>query len=162
MHWKTLRKMGLLLCCFSFCPHLQAQTDQHCIVVETTAGQKMEYLLTDLPRIVHGDATVTLTTVNTIVEFQTSEVVKVYVAPSTTGIANDAKTAMGQMKLSGDFVVLTGYAPNEPVSLYATDGKQLKRLTTDRQGGLVISLSQLNAGIYIIKTKQQSIKFTKK
>ncbi len=152
--------MNLLL----FCPllYLRAQTTQQCIVVETSAGQRMEYLLNELPRIIHNDATITLTTTSTSVEFQTSDVAKVYVATSDGEAISEAKSVLGQIQFGMDCVILNGYAPHEAVYIYAIDGKLQNRQYTDELGNLVISLSQLSTGIYIIKTKQQSIKFTKK
>ena len=162
MQRKKLLLIGLLLLFLPFSLHLRAQTQKECVVIETVAGQRMEYLLTEKPRIVQNDATVTLTTTSTSLEFKTSEVAKVYVATSTTGIANATKETAGKMELVGDMLVLTGYDPHEPVSLFTSDGKMLQRQKTDDQGYLTISLSQLQTGIYIIKTKQQSIKFIKK
>ncbi len=113
MHMKRRLLLSVLLFCLPFCQPLLAQAERQCVVVETSAGQRMEYLLSGLPRIVHSGATVTLTTATAIVEFQTAEVAKVYLA-------------------------------------------------TDANGHLTITLSQLRAGAYIINTKQQPIKFTKK
>lgn len=152
--------MGLILFS-SFCLHSRAQTDNQCVVVEMTSGQQMEYLLSDLPRIVHNNTTVTLTTTKAIVELQTSEVAKVYVSTNATVAVREIKTD-GNVLRSGNMVNLTGYKPNETVALYTTDGRLLKQQSTDDQGCLVISLSQLGAGIYIIKTKYQSVKITKK
>ena len=151
-----------LLFCLPFCQPLLAQAERQCVVVETSAGQRMEYLLSDLPRIVHSDATVTLTTATATVELQTAEVAKVYLATTTIDTAVREVTQDGKVRLSADHAVLSGYAPREAVGLYATDGRLLKQLATDANGHLTITLSQLRAGTYIIKTKQQSIKFTKK
>ena len=162
MQRKKLLLIGLFLLCLPLSLHLQAQTQQECVVVETAAGQRMEYLLTEKPRIVQSDATVTLTTTTTTMELKTSEVAKVYVALSTTGVVHVTKETLGKMERVGNTLVLTGYEPNESVSLFTTDGKMLQHQSTDDQGYLVISLGQLQTGIYIIKTKQQSIKFIKK
>ena len=161
MQNKNLLLIGLLLF-LPFNLHLLAQTQQECVVVETAAGQQIKYLLTEKPRIVQSDATVTFTTTTTTLELKTSEVAKVYVTMSTTGVLNTTKETLGKMEQVGDMLVLTGYEPHESVSLFTTDGKILQRQRTDDQGYLAISLGQLQTGIYIIKTKQQSIKFIKK
>lgn len=163
MHRNSLLLSGLLLLGLAFALHLNAQTGQQCVVVETAAGQRMEYLLSDLPRIVHNDATVTLSTSNATVEFQTSEVAKVYVSTTSNHVvAVRDMTDGGHVRVSGDAVCLSGYSPREAVSLYTTDGKLLKQYATDDQGRLAVTLSRLHAGIYVLKTNQQSIKFTKK
>ena len=162
MQRKLFLIAGLFLFNLPFTLHLQAQTEQQCVVVETAAGQRMEYLLSDQPRIVHNDATVTLTTTNATVEFQTSEVSKIYASTMDVVIVIKSIKTDGDIHLTDDFVSLTGYTPHESVSLYTSDGKLLKQRTADSQGRLILSLTQLHSGIYIIKTQQQSIKFTKK
>jgi hypothetical protein len=162
MQKKKLLLIGLLLLCLPFSLHLRAQTQKECVVIETVAGQRMEYLLTEQPRIVQDDATVTFTTTNTTLELKTSEVAKVYVTTSATGIVNVTEKTSGKMEQAGDMLILTGYESHETVSLFSSDGKMLQRHATDDQGYLTIPLGQLQTGIYIIKTKQQSIKFIKK
>ena len=151
----------LLLFCLPFCMHLKAQTEQQCAVVETMSGQRIEYLLSDLPRIIHNNATVMIVTNKTNVEFQTSEIAKVYVSTTDVDAIRAIKTDY-DIHCSGDIISMTGFAAHEEVLLYTIRGELLKKLTTDNQGRLVTSLNQLPTGIYIIKTQQQSIKFTKK
>ena len=131
-----------------------------CVVVETTDGERMEYLLSDNPRIVHQDAMVILTTNNTNVEFQSSKVSKVYLSTATA--IEKVKAAEGKIHLQQDAVILKGFGANEPVALYGTDGNQLWQQRTDNDGLLMFSLSSLPQGIYIIKTNHQSVKIIKK
>lgn len=137
-----------------------AQTGQNCVVVETTAGQRMTFLLSDQPRIVHGNAMVTLITDKTSMEFQTNEVAKVYLTLSNA--IEEVKTTSGSIQLSGDRVSLTGFAPREAVRLFTADGKLQMLQSADDKGCLVVDLDQLRAGIYILKTNHQSVKVTKK
>jgi hypothetical protein len=139
-----------------------AQTGQNCVVVETTAGQRMAFLLSDQPRIVHGNAAVTLTTDKTSMEFQTNEVAKVYLTLLSANAIEEVKTASGSIQLSGDRVSLTGFAPREAVRLFTADGKLQMQQSADDKGCLVVALDQLRAGIYILKTNHQSVKVTKK
>ncbi len=134
---------------------------QKCAVVETTSGERMEYLLSDLPRIVYSDAKVVLTTNKTVVNFNPQEVKKIYLGESTTDIS-DVKGPDGTLKMQDNMLSLSGYTANEAVVLYTIDGRQLWQEHVDAQGRLTISLSQLPAGIYIIKTNNQSVKITKK
>lgn len=130
-------------------------------VVETTNGERMEYLLSDLPRIIYDDSMVTLTTNTTIVEFHPEEILKIYLTESTTAI-DDCKSPDGSFSLCHDQVLLSDFAANEVVTLYSADGHQLWRETIHDNGRLTITLDQLSKGIYIIKTNHQSIKITKK
>ncbi len=157
-HLSKILLLGVLL----WSGGLRAQSSsQLCAVVETTTGERMEYLLTDLPRIVYADAKVTLTTNKTTVDFNPEEIKKVYLGESTSDI-QDQKMPDGTFRLQSDRIFLSGYTAGEEVSLYSTDGRQLLRKKVNADGRLTISLSQLPANLYIIKTNHQSIKITKK
>jgi hypothetical protein len=141
---------------------LRAQSSlKLCAVVETTNGERLEYMLSDLPRIIYDDSMVTLTTNTTIVEFPQKEILKIYLTESITSI-NDCKSPDGSFSLCHDQVFLTDFAVNEVVTLFCADGHQLWRETIHDNGRLTISLNQLPKGLYIIKTNHQSIKITKK
>ncbi len=140
---------------------LAQTTSPLCAVVETTNGERMEYLLSDQPRIVHNDATVTLTTTKTTVEFSAKEISKVYLSSPNTAI-RESKVNNSAIHMVGNQVRFSGLGASEAVSLYSTDGRLMLSQKADTNGSLTLSLSQLNTGIYIIKTNQQSIKITKK
>lgn len=132
-----------------------------CVVVETTDGERMEYLLSDNPRIVHRNAMVELTTNTVSVEFPSSNVSKVYLSTTTTAVEK-IKAAEGEIRMYQDVIVMKGFGANEPVILYGTDGSQLWQQSTDGNGQLVVSLNSLSKGIYIIKTNHQSFKIIRK
>lgn len=132
-----------------------------CAVVETTNGERMEYMLNDWPRIIYGDSMVTLTTNTTIVEFRPEEILKIYLTESITAI-NDCKSPDGSISLSHNQILLSGFSANEVVTLFSADGHQLWRETIHDNGRLTITLDQLSKGIHIIKTNHQSIKIVKK
>ncbi len=131
------------------------------VVVETTAGERMEYSLSSEPRIVYDGSKVTLFTNTTTVNFSPEEVEKVYMAESSTNIHN-VKDSDGSIRIQHDRVCLSGYAASEPIMLFTIDGRQLQSHRIGTDGRLTISLSQLPSGIYIIKTRRQSVKITKK
>lgn len=141
---------------------LRAQSFSNlCAVVETTNGERLEYMLKDLPRIIYDDSMVTLTTNTIIVEFHPEEILKIYLTESATAI-NDCKSPDGSFSICHDQVLLSGFAANEVVTLFSADGHQLWRETILDNGRLTLSLNQLSTGLYIIKTNHQSIKVTKK
>lgn len=139
-----------------------AQSPEYqCIVVETTDGERMEYLLSDNPHIVHNDATVVLTTNSVCVEYQTSNVSKIFFSAVPTSIGEE-KTSKGHFRLQQNMVILMGFGASEPVALYGAGGLQLWQQTTDSDGRLMLSLSTLPQGIFIVKTNNQSFKVTRK
>ena len=141
---------------------LRAQSSSSlCAVIETTNGERMEYLLRDSPRIIYDDSMITLSTNTTIIDFHPEEILKIYLTESATAI-NDCKSPDGSFSLSHDQILLSGFAANEVVALFSVDGHQLWHGTIRDNGHMTISLNQLSTGIYIIKTNHQSIKITKK
>lgn len=132
-----------------------------CVVVETTEGERMEYLLSDNPRIIHRNAMVVLTSNTVNVEFPSSMVSKVYLSTTSTAVEN-IKSTKGEIRMYQDVAVLKGFVVNEPVALYGTDGSLLWQEATDVNGQLVVSLRTLSQGIYIFKTKHQSFKIIRK
>lgn len=133
----------------------------HCVVVETTEGERMEYLLSDNPSIVHKNAMVALTSNTVNVELPSTIVSKVYLSTTTTAVEN-IKTAKGEIRMCHDVVVLKDFGANEPVVLFGSDGSQLWQETTDVNGQLMVPLNTLYQGIYILKTKHQSYKIIRK
>ena len=141
---------------------LQAQTLADCVVVETTGGERMEYLLSDLLRITRSADAVTLTTTNTTVELSAESILKVYLATSSPTAVQEVKSPVGDVRLKESLLFLSGYQPGARMSLYQADGQLLQHKSIGDDGTLTLSLEQLPSGIYIIKTNHQSIKIIKK
>jgi hypothetical protein len=135
--------------------------EYQCVVVETKDGERMEYLLSDNPRIMHRNAMVELTSNTVSVEFPSASVSKVYLSTTTTAVEK-IKVAEGEIRMYQDVIVLKGFGENEPVALYGTDGSQLWQQSMDGNGQLVVSLNSLSKGIYIFKTNHQSFKIIRK
>lgn len=135
--------------------------EYRCVVIETKDGERMEYLLSDNPRIMHRNAMVELTSNTVSVEFPSSNVSKVYISTTTTAVEK-IKAAEGEIRMYQDVIVMKGFGANEPVALYGTNGTQLWQQSTDGNGQLVVSLNSLSPGIYIFKTNHQSFKIIRK
>jgi hypothetical protein len=139
----------------------RAQSVYPCVVIEMTNAERMEILLNEMPRIVYDDDVVTLTTNKTTLCLSPNEILKVYIAKPTLDI-RDTKVADGTIVFQNNLINLLGFAVNEDVTLFTTAGHMLWHKRIDASGHLVVSLSQLPVGIYILKTSHQTIKFTKK
>ena len=158
---KTYYSLLFLLLLMSVHKAIAQSPEYQCIVVETTDGERLEYLLSDNPRIAHMNALVVITSNTVSVEFPSSNVSKVYLSTSTDAIGN-VKTTEGKILLHKDVIVMKDFCANEPISLYGADGKQLWQQSADGSGQLVFSLNSLSQGIYIIKTNHQSFKIIRK
>ena len=141
---------------------LRAQSQADCVVVETTGGERMDYLLSDLPRITQSADVVTLTTTNTTVELSAESISKVYLAAGSPTAVQEVKSPVGDVQLKESQLFLSGYQSGGRVSLYHADGQLLQHKSVSDDGTLTLSLEQLPSGIYIVKTNHQSIKIIKK
>ncbi len=149
---------GAMLCAAG----MRAQTVSDCVVVETTQGERMEYLLSDVPRITHSDDVVTLATVGETVELQSATIAKIYLSASTVHSAvQGVKRADGTISWRGALVLLSGFRPGEHATLCSADGKVVWQRTIGGDGRLTVSLAGHPAGIYIIKTNHQSVKIVR-
>ena len=140
---------------------LAQSPENQCIVVETNDGECIEYLLSNNPRIVHNEATVVLTTISESIEFQTANVSKVYFSAIPTSIGK-MNTSEGQFKFQQNAVILKDFGVCEPVALYDTEGRLFWQQVTDSDGHLMVSLSSLPQGTYIVRISNKSFKVTRK
>lgn len=134
------------------------------IIVELANGQKVEYMLTDKPKMVFDGSKITLTTESVKVEYTPSELLKV-----TTGEVKNTGTDIkemvipsGDIKVNAGFVRLSGFAAGESANIYSLGGNLYASYRIPDNGSLVIPISTLPLGISIIKVNDQSVKITKK
>ena len=142
--------------CFSIS---KAQT--HSVVFETTQNERLEYLFSDNPRIEHQDTKIVVTTNSTTVEFNTVDIAKVGISDTDTSIGSHENIAK-KVSLSNEHIRLMNFTPGSDVTLCNMEGKQIQRQMVQNDGSLVISLNPLPSGVYVVKTKYQSFKFTRK
>ena len=134
-----------------------------CVVVETSHGERMEFLLTEEPRLEHNEAIVTLITNETTIEFQAVDILKVYLSyqENNTGLKSVTK-AEGEIVLMDNSVIFSGFRPNEAVNIYTIDGKYVQCFSVNEDGCLSFPLYQMAQGCYILTINNQSIKILKK
>lgn len=88
-------------------------------------------------------------------------VVGTYTDTAITGIDN--VLSRQKVAYSGqDYICLSGLQPEEIVGVYDLSGKLVKVLYSSSGGYLIISLSTFTAGVYVIKTNQQTFKVIRK
>ena len=143
---------------------VQAQDMVPGIIVELANGQKIEYRISDKPKMVFDGSKITLTTEGVIVEYMPTELLKV-----TTGEVKNTGTDIkelgitsGDIEVSASFVRLSGFPGGEPVNIYSVSGILYASHQTSADGTLLISIFSLPLGISIIKVNNQSVKITRK
>ena len=131
------------------------------VVIETTFGERMVCQFSENPKLSPDKEFVLLATTRLTVQYRAKDISKVYIADRETSDV-DASTIKGGIVVEEDIVQIKGLNANEPTSIYALAGKIQKTYHASQDGELTILLSELKAGIYIIKTNKQSIKVTKR
>lgn len=132
------------------------------IIVELTTGEKIEYRLMDIPKLMFNGQTITLTADGVRVEYLPSELAKV-----TTGEVKDVSSDIeelipqtGNVSVESGFVRLSGFKDGECVRIYSVGGTLTASYKTIN-GSLVIPILMLPSGVSIIKINQQTIKISK-
>ena len=140
---------------------VSARTQTHCVVFETTQNERLEYLFSDNPRIEHQDSQIVLTTDQTTVVFNTTDVVKVSISDIDTDTAIHENVAK-KVSFSNEHIRLMNFTPFSAVTLSNIEGQLIQQQTVHNDGSLAIPLSQLPSGVYVVRTKCQTFKFTRK
>lgn len=132
------------------------------MVVETTFSERIICQFSENPKLTHENEYVVLSTTRAEIRYRTKEINKVYVYNSDkTGIDGVLKE-QGKMRVNRDNITFQGFSPLEFVKVFNVDGIEIGTYHVGTDGQLRINLSELNKGINIIKTKNQSLKVIKK
>lgn len=153
----------LLLIILTLCPiHANNNEGHGCVVLETIDGEKLEFLLSEVPQFQNDGSAISLTTNSTSVQVSYDMIKKVYFGAqnmSTTKVKEDMLKENNRLiNMKDGYVNLSGFNPNESVCIYDLSGKQLLKSSISQCGDLSIPFSSLPIGAYIIRTKNQSIK----
>lgn len=134
------------------------------IIVELANGEKIEYRLTDNPKMEFDGQTITLTADGVHVEYSPLQLLKVRtgdVQSDGSGIAELASQE-GEIMLDAGFVRLSGFKAGETVCVYSLSGLLTASYQISSDGSLMLPVPSLPSGISIIKVNQQTIKITKR
>jgi len=132
------------------------------VVVETAGGERMEYVLSEFPRITQVRNHVTMLTLNTKVELEASQITKIYIKENEPSAVDEIIARDNNIRISDGYIILSGYTPGERITLYRSDGTLLWQQSVAQDGRMLVPLGQQSTGVYIVKTNGQSVKIIKK
>lgn len=158
-----MKKLVLLFMLF-LSVSVQATEKVPGVIVELSSGGTIEIALANNPKMVFDGKKVKITSIKDNAEYEPSEIAKVKVGEvdaTDTGIDGIQKEK-GQIKTEGGFVRLSGFPANEAISVFSIKGVLVGSFSTDANGSCSIELGNLPSGISIIKTKNESIKITRR
>ena len=140
---------------------LRAQELSSCLVVEMKTGEKVEYYLSEKPQLKHNDESILLSTQKTSVNYETQNVSKLYLSEGINTGIKDIRPTDSAIQLFPESIRLSGFFPRESVRILSLGGSEYRLYSISDDGSLTIILSDLPAGVYIIKTNNQSLKITR-
>ena len=149
------------------------------LVVEpnNAEDQTQQFYLSESPKIVFGaDEIVVYHNATTAEEFTTfsySQVKRIYITSLESSSEQSGETTSVEEELKkenifsfryvdGQTVCIAGIEPNTVIGLYSVNGQKIPMETNRSDNEVVISLSSLPRGIYVIRCNNQSFKIYKK
>lgn len=134
----------------------------NCVVMKMINGERIEYLLDLSPVITQVDgSTIRITTDSIQMDIQIEKIAEIYLSHTTNDIYS-LKTDDEIISSRDGLIEFYGFGKLENVMIFTINGQKIMEQKTDSSGQLSISLQGLPKGIYVIKTKNQSVKIIKK
>ena len=130
------------------------------------------FYLSDTPNLVFGLDVITVETEDMSTTFEYGEIKQIYITrlESEQDVDPDIPTSLEEPQqkifkfqyVDGQTIRIDGVDRNTSIGLYAIDGKNVPMTAERSDDGIVISLSSLQRGFYVIKCNSQSFKVYKK
>lgn len=138
------------------------QADQvQTLIVQLKNGSQTAFFLKDKPQVKFEGGNLKVTSTVGDTSFALSDVLRfTYTTKDPTGI-DETVTAPTGVNFQGDMLVISQLKANSDVSIYAVDGKQLRQLTAPHSGTYRLNLSELPAGLYLVKADNVTYKIVK-
>lgn len=137
---------------------IYAQNPRNTLSIEMKDGTNISYLLEDLPVISFANDKLLIKTKNLKTEHPQA-VIKRYVFISEGALVKNV--GVNNIKQIGDLININGLDTGTLVYVYSIEGKLLMVKSPEINGTVVISLSALPLGMYIIKYSNLSVKIFK-
>lgn len=153
---------------FKSIPHGMENNDEstYYLVLWLKEGEKIYLPFDKKPRLTYDDGNILLRTSSNEVSYHHTDVKKFTIANEEgqkDDVAIDNLTdEQVQMSYQGESIVLVNCKAGESVQVYDIFGRLHKKYGVDNDGRLNIHLSQYTSGIYLIKIKNITYKFSKK
>ena len=145
-----MRMKRLLLLMLLAGSYITMQADQvQALIVQLKNGSQTAFFLKDKPQVKFDGTNLKVTSTVGDTSFALSDVLRfTYAKKDPTGI--------------GDVLVISQLKANGDVSVYALDGKLLRQLKASHAGTYRLNLSELPAGLYLVKADNVTYKIVKR
>lgn len=136
---------------------------QQTLVVWLKNGSQVRYLLSDEPKTTFENGVLHLKTNKVSVSYQLQNVLRyTYEGDWLTDGIDQPRPGEVLVSQTENAVTFKGLADGTPVQVYSVDGVLLSTQTARKGITTEVSLAAMPAGTYILKVKEQTLKFHKK
>lgn len=142
---------------------VRMQADQvETLIVTLKNGAQTAFFLKDKPQVKFEGTDLKVTSDAGNATFALADVLRfTYDKKDPSGINETVIDPTG-VSFKDDILVISQLKANATVSIYALDGKLLRQLTAQRSGTYRLNLSELPAGLYLVKADNITYKITKR
>ena len=140
-------------------------TPEYYFIVWLSETSKHSYALSEKPKVTMAGGVFTLTTTQTAVTYNATDVLKFTLGDIDGGIVDvdDIAVKAGPgVDRQADRLIFTGCKPNSVIGIYSLDGRLADQQRADGDGRAEVSLSGLKAGVYVVKSDSITFKIAKR
>ena len=143
--------------------YIAMQADQvQTLIVQLKDGSQTAFFLKDKPQVTFDGPNLKVTSTAGDTSFALSDVLRfTYAKKDPTGISETVTDPTG-VNFQGDVLVISQLKANGDVNVYALDGKLLRQLKASHAGTYRLNLSELPAGLYLVKADNVTYKIVKR
>ncbi len=143
--------------------YITMQADQvQTLIVQLKNGSQTAFFLKDKPQVKFEGTNLKVTSTVGDTSFALSDVLRfTYAKKDPTGISETVTDPTG-VNFQGDVLVISQLKANGDVRVYALDGKLLRQLKASHAGTYRLNLSELPAGLYLVKADNVTYKIVKR
>lgn len=140
-----------------------AQNTSQAMVVWMTDGTQVRHMLSDEPKTSFLNGTLFLSSNKVSISYPLDQVRK-YTFEGEYQQVNISQLRPGEVRMweTKDAVKFEGLEAGTPVEVYNMDGRMLSQQTAQEGVATIASLAEFPTGTYIVKIKNQTIKFLKR
>lgn len=132
------------------------------LVVWSKTGGQVAYALVEEPKLTFTEANLIITTESVEVKFPIDDIRRITYEASDYSAIRDIETDKISFSVNGELLVFPSLKANSTVSLFLLNGTPLFRKTVQTAGEYSLQISNLNAGVYIVRVNGITYKFIKK
>ena len=138
------------------------RASEQLLVLTQTNGKVTKFALTDNPVITYKGNDVIVTCGESVMQTSMADVMSVgFEKGETTGIEAPKAVSEPQTTFSFGQAGFEGLQSGERVMVYSIDGKVISTIKADADGHAQVDISNLQTGVYILRTAKKSFKIKK-